>query len=931
MRRRRLPGMTVLAARKATLRAITIAAAFCTPAAAHADATLPLPLSGAPYRIAREALDAFNQHRYVDAAASAREAIRQRPDVAGLRLLLANSLAARGHLKDASRVLSDAIAQLGPQPALVMRRHQIDTLIAGGGEGGGVGDLQGPALQSARAAYRDFARKDYAAAVSEAREAVRLAPKVERLRYLLVDALAASGDDPAAYAAADDAAHRFGDSEGLRMRRRYIGERLAPAESRAAFAARENGDLDEAERRAWHAVAYAPDRADFRMQLVETLFARGDLAGVEHASSDAIALDRDDPLWWTLRGYARAARGANEGADADFAHALAVAPDSWQQARDTRANLNAPPDADPADQENAESTDIDTAIDVHEADEARRARDESIRRFGVEHPNAMSVDEERSTVMQLNLERARAAANSAEQSPAASANTTAQPTSPSAQVAQRRYRDARVARTIIADVRLAQGKPQAALDALPRVTQAQRGTAPDDADAAVALRRHRAQTMLSNAGVAAKTPDPAARPAFDCREDRYGASCDVYAHDPALLSTRAARIAQQQGDRKAAIDDWKQAVQAVPDDPQLRIALIDALAADGQTRAASDEARAVIDEHLLDSMSDLQAAFIAQRAGDRTLALEHFTRAEQQGKVPASAEADAGYAALALHRRDEGVTFLERAIDDTPNAPPGQALSPLSLYDARSAHAEATRNWGFTASVNYRGNGGQPGFASTPTPGLSNNWQTGAEAYWRPFGSLGDRMFEVYARAFENFGVQGGGPSGASTLEAAIGARVKPFASVNAVFAIEKILPIGSDVRSDWLARAAYSTGFGDARRLDVPSWWTGTFYGEMGHYLVHSSTYATAQARLGRTYRVDGITPRLTVFPHLVAGVDYDSAIDHSTPVGIGAGVAARYWFRGGPYDAPRSFVDLSVQYRFRVAGDDRAKGVFFGAVFSY
>jgi hypothetical protein len=107
--------------------------------------------------------------------------------------------------------------------------------------------------------------------------------------------------------------------------------------------------------------------------------------------------------------------------------------------------------------------------------------------------------------------------------------------------------------------------------------------------------------------------------------------------------------------------------------------------------------------------------------------------------------------------------------------------------------------------------------------------------------------------------------------------------------------------------------------------------YSEVGHYIEHPSTYATANFRLGRTFRVDAIDSRLTVFPHLVLGADYDSAIDHSTPVGVGAGVAARFWFRGGQYDAPRSFVDVSLQYRVRVAGDARARGVFFGAVFSY
>ncbi|SAL56608.1 hypothetical protein AWB71_03044 [Caballeronia peredens] len=815
--------MTARLRRHARLALLT-AATLYAPAAARADANLPLPLSGAAYRVAREALAAYDEHRYADAVAGAREAIRQRPDVAELRLLLANSLAARGRLKEASRALGDAIAQLGPLPALTARRRQIDILIASGGAGGVPNDLPEPALKAAREAYRAYGKKDYAAAVANSREAVRLAPQAERLRYLLIDSLAASGDDAAAYDAALDASKRFGDNDGLRERRRFIGDRLAPAESKAAYAARERGDPAEAQRLAQQAVAYAPGRMDFRMQLIETLFARGDLAGVEAASGDALAVDQADPLASALRGYARAARGDEAGADADFARALA-----------------------PVD----------------------------------------SGDE-------------------------------------------RRYRDARVARTIVADVRLAQDNPQAALDALPSVDS----KTPDDADAAIILRRHRAQT-LARMG-AAQAPeaaqiDPRARPTFECRTDEFGASCDVYAHDPALAATREARLAERRGDRAAAIGYWRTAIAEVPDDPQPRIALIDALAASGRTREASNEARALIDANLLESMSDVQAAFIAQRAGDKALALDYFARADRAGTLPASAEADAGYAALGMHRNDEGARYLERAIDHSASGPADEALSSQALNDARAAHAEATRNWGFSATVNYRGSGAQQGFAFAPTPGLSNNWQAGAEAYWRPFGSLGDRMFEVYARGYENFGVKGGGPSGASTLQAALGARVKPFASVNAIFAVEKILPIGSDVRSDWLARAAYSTGFGDTRRLDVPSWWTGTVYGEAGHYIENHSTYATANARLGRTYRVDALSPRLTVFPHAVVGMDYDSAVDHSVPVGVGAGVAARYWFRGGPYDAPRSFVDVSVQYRFRVAGDDRAKGVFFGAVFSY
>ena len=56
----------------------------------------PLPLSGSAYRIAQQGYDAYARHDYAAAERYVREAIRQRPDLATLRLLLANSQAARG-------------------------------------------------------------------------------------------------------------------------------------------------------------------------------------------------------------------------------------------------------------------------------------------------------------------------------------------------------------------------------------------------------------------------------------------------------------------------------------------------------------------------------------------------------------------------------------------------------------------------------------------------------------------------------------------------------------------------------------------------------------------------------------------------------------------------------------------------------------------
>jgi len=340
----------------------------------------------------------------------------------------------------------------------------------------------------------------------------------------------------------------------------------------------------------------------------------------------------------------------------------------------------------------------------------------------------------------------------------------------------------------------------------------------------------------------------------------------------------------------------------------------------------------MLDAGLLDGLPPLSSAYVAQRAGDDRRAAAYFVQADEAGQLPPRAAGDAGYSAYRAHLDALAASYFRRAIDYGTSPPPGVAPATLlQLQDLRNAHADVTRDWGFTASVNYRGAGLQPGVSTGAVPGSYNNWQMGVEGYWRPFGSLGDRNFEVYARAYQDVGAKGDAPSGISTALGAIGARAKPFASIDAVVAFERLIPIGSRAPSDWLLRVAYSGGFGTERRLDVPSWWTVQDYGEVGHYVSNGWNYGTGYLEAGRTWRLDTVSPKLTVFPYAVVGMDYDSSINHSVPVGMGVGISTRYWFRDSFYDAPRSYVDVAVQYRWRITGDDRAGGVFFGAVLSY
>jgi hypothetical protein len=827
----------------------TAAQAADVPAASSATGALPLPLSGAAYRVAQEGYASFARHDYETSAAQAREAIRQRPDVVSLRLLLANSLAAGHHYEAAAFSLSRAIVEIGPDQALVMRRAQIEALrrsvtaaahnrsalgkhkaadasaASAAAAGGDEKPLTGAAFAAAQRAYALYAGKDFAGSAKAASEAIALRPDLLRLRLLQIDAASNAGQDAAAFDVDEDAVKRFGDTDALRLRRSYIGNRLAPKFSSDAFAALSQGDIAKAVELIRRAIAYAPDRTGYRIQLIDALFAANDLLGVEAAASDGIAYGTahagDDIMLWTLRGYARAAQGKLELADADFAKAL-------QEKGATQ-------------------------------------------------------------------------------------------------------RDQRVARTIIADVWNKEGQPQRTLDLLAPLKFVN-----DDTDPPLAARRYRAEQLLAAGALnvsATTTPiDPALRPDIACNATEFGALCYVYPADPGFAAARNAVAATKRGDRKAAIDFARKAVAAAPDDPQHRIELINALTNDHQSAAATREAKATVRAGLLDGMPDLSAAYIAQRAGENGDAYRRFAQADAAGELPSRANADAAYAAAKAHENKDAAMYFERAIDAGITPADGDtAATPQQLLDMRSAHAIVTRDWGFNVSTNYRSAGLQPGFASTPSPGIANNWQAGVEAYWRPFGSLDDRMFEVYTRGYENFGVSDGGPSGVSTLENVVGARVKPFASINTIFAFEHIFPIGSHVNNDWLARLAYSGGVGTERRIDTPSWWTVQMYAEGGCYLNAATCYATTNIEGGRSFRIDSISPKLTVFPYAVIGADYDSSIDHRVPAGAGLGVSTRYWMRDSAYDTPRSFVDLSVQYRWHITGDDRSRGLFFGAIYSY
>ncbi|MFQ6556593.1 bacteriophage N4 adsorption protein A [Pseudomonas sp. Lb2C1-1] len=342
-------------------------------------------------------------------------------------------------------------------------------------------------------------------------------------------------------------------------------------------------------------------------------------------------------------------------------------------------------------------------------------------------------------------------------------------------------------------------------------------------------------------------------------------------------------------------------------------------------------------------VSDLQLAYDWVRAGDDEAAHAAFRKADATARLAPAPAQDAAYNAMRVHEDDEAVAYFKRVIDGQKTA--ASPLSAQQLFDTRRTVGDVSRRLGLTSTTSYRGSSSS-GLSAAPGTSSSDSesndlLQNSTELSWRPLGYRNGRFVELYGRITDTlWSNNSDSDTGADALQGALGVRVKPFSSVNIMAALERTFPLGSsNVDGDWLVRLGYGSSIGTDLRVDVPSWWTSQLYAEVGHYINDSRNYFNSEWQVGRSYAIGGTGSRWVAFPHVVAAIDYDSKMKSEADGGfssgdaggIGIGNNVRYWFREDAYNAPRSYVDLSLQYRARVFGEDRAKGVFARLTYSY
>lgn len=754
---------------------------------------------------------------------------------------------------------------------------------------------QAPGFGAAAKAFKAYDRDDFGAAAQASRIAIAQAPKRMDYRLLLIESLQRQQNLQEADQATSQALAVFPDDDTLLMRREAIRRQLAAPLAVAGYRALEQGHVPLAVDQARKAVAWAPEIGAHQQLLISALLAASDYRGAELAASGALAQDDGEIAPWILRSYALDRQGKTQAAQADLNHALAIDGLLATETRDIRFFA------------------ADTALAHGEPQQA------------LDHLQPLADDESgevarRRTAARMALRQKDNGSNAVTRFPAPALNCQETAFGLVCDIWPGNQRDGGTEMAGQAYAALARKDPATA-GAL--ATEAIR-RAPQNP----AYRR----LLVSALGEQKRVPEAIAAASEGLK---------ITGDDARLLAQRG-RLRQQSGDDSGARQDFTQAL-AMGSLPAYEEASL--YAAIGQRRTARERLQQARDTGELEPMSDLQIAYLSVQAGDDDGAHASFRQSDAVTPLTPTATQDAAYNAIRVNDDAQAVAYFKRVID--AQASGDLDMPAQQLFDTRRTVGDVSRRVGLTSTTSYRGNNSSSGLSSAPGSGSSSNdsLQNSTELSWRALGYRNARFVELYGRITDTlWSKNGDSDTGFDALQGAVGIRVKPFTSLNVMAAFERTFPLGSsDVDGDWLVRLGYGSSVGTDLRVDASSWWTSQFFAEAGHYINDSRDYFNSEWQVGRSYAIGGAGSRWVTFPHVVAAFDYDSKMNSGTDAdgrtesssgkagGVGVGNNVRYWFREDAYNAPRSYVDFSLQYRVKVLGDDRAQGVFGRLTYSY
>jgi len=95
---------------------------------------------------------------------------------------------------------------------------------------------------------------------------------------------------------------------------------------------------------------------------------------------------------------------------------------------------------------------------------------------------------------------------------------------------------------------------------------------------------------------------------------------------------------------------------------------------------------------------------------------------------------------------------------------------------------------------------------------------------------------------------------------------------------------------------------------------------------------YAVAELRYGPNWRLGSEDGRpASLWTHAVLALEHNNTYARQDAASAGLGVNARWWLREDAHRSGRSWLELSLQYRARLAGDSRNSGWVLRATWNY
>lgn len=883
------------------------------------------PLQGEAWRLANAAYASYRAERFAQSATLAESAIRLRPDVLRLRMLLIYSLQKAGKLEAAQAAADDAIRGGFDSPALREVKANLRPAPAGTGNPSSAAWRKG--FPIATQAYADYNSKEYVASARQAEAAFRIDPTQGAWAQLWLDALEAQGKYADAANAADTALSLGAPNRnGLIARRQTLRRRMAVIPAQKGYQALIANDPHAAVPFAREAVSLAPDIDSHRLLLMTSLMLDNQLSEAEDAATDALKQDDGNTVALVMRAYLRQRQGKTAAADADFDAALKQ--DWLDDGQRKNIRLIAADAAFAAGDPKRVAT-LVAPLDQKDAAVMRRLRAANASH---DRPAQLTLASYPAPVQDCHD---TPYGTSCELLPADAAGAGGASAQAYAAYARGDYADA--------------------------VAKARKAAAADPHNGAL---QNLLTTALS-AGNAAQMKEA---------EQRLNDALGKSPADATLLMQRG-YLYQRENQPEKAVADFR-AARATGNAPPTSI--LDegyALANAGDKRRAVDTLKQAIDMNDAGKLALTPEQRFNTRSSVGGLSREWgaTVSAGYRGARPAGAglggaavtvPGDAVFGSAEVFWRPSMILNSTTRVFEVYGRLTQTLANGAGETPAQTVMDPCTNT---PVNVNESVNNGLSGMPTT-TGSLGIRF-TPSTQYGLTFGL--ERQFNLGSATRS-----GTVTPASNSLRCRLSGRDPSNPNGPALGNPRTANYLSRAGNGGWLSYMTYGYYEGTTLRMDKPSWLTVEGYMQAGYswqdmpaqfWFTDQTTgaqtartsgrykrdqlFAAYELRVGRSFRADVVSDRLVLFPYAVVGGDFlkendrveASALGNGSTallgngsdwsMGAGAGVNLRYWFREDHYDAPRSYIDWATQYRFNVGGGskDRSKGLFMTVTLSY